>query len=370
MNIVSHFEGKHQFIYVLRTLTHEDEKVLMVALRKSDFVTVIFEEVEFISRTIVIELSRIQEHQDIVKFRIEVKSLKLASYLNNLGIENFYIGDKKRYQRNELDQFYDAVSARLNELPQIYNKLLSCYEKKVVTRTVAAMYASSSLSSFDQFVLKLKEEDKLVDMVSGLSVPVTEFFREPLQLKKIKDKLLPLLDSYPQLRFWCVGSSSGEEPYSLAIILEEAGLLEKSVIYATDFNEEVLNIARNGIYPIKELEKLITNYNELGGENQLIRYISKRKTYYSVDEKIMSKVHFFNHNLLVDGSFNSFNVILCRNVIMYFNDECQKDVVKLFSDSLLQSGYLGFSSFENYSFIENDKNFVKSNITNNIYKKV
>ena len=173
-----------------------------------------------------------------------------------------------------------------------------------------------------------------------LSINVTELFRDPLSFKKIKKLLLETYTKRSRIKIWSAGCSSGEEIYSVSILLDKLGILDKSIIYATDFNSVILEEAKNGIYAIDLYNRAIENFKMLDFESSLDEYVTKNSNYITIDEKIRKKTNFFQHNLLVDGSFNEFDIIICKNVIIYFEEKLLEKVFTLLYTSLKFGGHL------------------------------
>ena len=186
----------------------------------------------------------------------------------------------------------------------------------------------------------LNDKSIFDEMFSYFSINVTEFFREPEQLKIFKEKVIPYLNSFSHIKIWCAGCSSGESPYSLSIILDEAGILDKSQIYATDFNNRVLSNAKDGVFDIENLEDSNKNYKISGGSCEFQDYFIKYGRYYKVKKYLKNKILFFNHNLVTEGVMNQFQLIICKNVIIYFDNILKDKVINLFKDSLECNGFL------------------------------
>ena len=196
----------------------------------------------------------------------------------------------------------------------------------------------SSFKSYTKLVLNDKEIFN--EMFSYFSINVTEFFREPDQLKIFKEKVIPYLNSFSHIKIWCTGCSSGESPYSLSIILDEAGILDKSQIYATDFNNRVLSHAKDGLFEIDDFEQSSENYKISGGTDEFQNYFIKYGKFYKVKKYLKDNILFFNHNLATDGVMNQFQLVICKNVIIYFDNILKQKVFNLFDDSLECNGFL------------------------------
>ncbi|AZN43567.1 protein-glutamate O-methyltransferase CheR [Paenibacillus albus] len=187
-------------------------------------------------------------------------------------------------------------------------------------------------------------------LTDDFSINVTELFRDPSFFITFRSKVVPLLRGLPSIRIWHAGCSTGEEAYSMAILLHEEGLLEKSRIYATDMNEEVIEEAKLESFTLDRLPKYARNYMLAGGKKLLNHYVTVSKARVDFQSFLGSKITFAQHNLAVDESFNEFHVIICRNVLIYFNSYLQNRVHELFHTSLSSSGILGLGHKESITF--------------------
>ncbi|HXG56316.1 MAG TPA: protein-glutamate O-methyltransferase CheR [Vicinamibacterales bacterium] len=187
-------------------------------------------------------------------------------------------------------------------------------------------------------------------LLLGLSVHVSAMFRDPRFFLAFRRKAVPLLRTYPFIRIWQAGCSTGEEVYSLAILLQEEGLYDRCRIYATDMNEVVLQQAREGIFPLEAMQRYTANYHASGGTEELSSYYTAAYDSVIFRPSLRERVVFSQHNLASDGPFNEFNVILCRNVMIYFGEELQARVHDLFARSLTTFGLLGLGSHESIQF--------------------
>jgi len=180
----------------------------------------------------------------------------------------------------------------------------------------------------------------------GVSVNVSAVFRDPSFFLTFRREVVPLLRTYPFIRIWQAGCSTGEEVYSLAILLEEENLYDRCRIYATDMNGAVLRMAKAGIYPLELMQKYTLNYIQAGGTRSFSECYTTMYDHAIFRPSLQRHVLFSEHNLATDGPFNEFNVILCRNVMIYFNKQLQTRVYRLFYDSLSPFGILGLGSKE------------------------
>lgn len=187
-------------------------------------------------------------------------------------------------------------------------------------------------------------------LLLGLTVNTTAMFRDPSFYVAFRQQVIPLLRTYPFIRIWHAGCSTGQEVYSMAILLQEEGLYHRCRIYATDANEKVLQIARNGIYPHKQMQEYTQLYLKAGGQRTFSEYYTASYGNVILRPALRERVVFGEHNLVTDGSFNEFNVIICRNVLIYFNQLLQNQVHELFYNSLCKFGILGLGKQETIRF--------------------
>jgi chemotaxis protein methyltransferase CheR len=192
----------------------------------------------------------------------------------------------------------------------------------------------------------LHDPSAMERLLLDLSINVTSMFRDPTFFAAFRDKVVPMLRTYPFLRIWNAGCSTGEETYSLAILLSEAGLYERSRIYATDINEQVLRIAADGVVPEERMADYADNYRAAGGTGSFDDYYVSAYGRAQLDRQLLDNVVFAQHNLVSDRSFNEFHVIVCRNVMIYFDRTLQDRVHKLFVDSLAPFGVLALGHNE------------------------
>ncbi|MET3652738.1 CheR family methyltransferase [Dyella japonica] len=214
----------------------------------------------------------------------------------------------------------------------------------------------------------LHEPDFLPLVLEGLSVPVSEMFRDPDVFKALREQVFPVLASYPQINVWQAGCAHGQEVYSLAILLEEAGLYERTQIYATDFNEAALKHAQEGIYPAKEAQLWSRNYLAAGGSHTLADYYSARYELIKLDQRLRRNVIFANHNLVTDEVFCEAHLVLCRNVLIYFSDPLQDRTLALFRDSLVRGGFLCLGTRESLDFAPSATDFTPVDAARRIYR--
>ncbi|OBK81689.1 protein-glutamate O-methyltransferase CheR [Mycobacterium sp. 1164985.4] len=186
----------------------------------------------------------------------------------------------------------------------------------------------------------LRDPELLAAFLSAMTVNVTEMFRDPLVFRKIRTDLLPRLATYPRIRIWVAGCATGEEAYSIAILLDEAGLLDRTTIYATDIDSESLRVASTAIYPADAMAGATRNYQASGGERPFSDWYIAKYNRCIFSPHLRSRLEFFSHNLATDSTFGEFHLIMCRNVFIYFEDTLQRRVEGVFWESLAPFGGL------------------------------
>lgn len=218
--------------------------------------------------------------------------------------------------------------------------------------------------------LVLHDPTAMERLLLDLSINVTAMFRDPSFYVAFRKKVVPLLRTYPFLRIWHAGCSTGEEVYSMAILLAEEGLYERSRIYATDINGTVLQKARDRIFPLERMQEYTDNYIRAGGKRSFSEYYTAGYDGAVFSQALLDNVVFAQHNLVTDGSFAECNVILCRNVLIYFDRELQNRVLALFHDSLVTFGILCLGNKESLRFSAHEPQFDQLDGREKIYRKV
>jgi chemotaxis protein methyltransferase CheR len=205
-----------------------------------------------------------------------------------------------------------------------------------------------TLSALQERVLHRPES--LERFIASLSVNVTGMFRDPQVYRALRRQVLPMLRTYPFVRIWHAGCSTGEEVYSMAILLHEEGLLERCRIYATDLSDELLQRARRGVFPLRDMQEHTAAYHRAGGKADFSTYYTADHQSAILREDLRRNVVFSQHNLVSDGSFNEFQLILCRNVLIYFSEVLRERVHRLFYDSLVNFGVLALGVKESLRY--------------------
>lgn len=264
----------------------------------------------------------------------------------------------------------DKIDALLYKMATRYGYDFTGYAMASLRRRIQSFYGKGSHSSFEQMQDRLLlDRDYFMQFVEEITVNVTEMFRDPSFFKTLRQKILPVLATYPVIRIWHAGCSTGEEVYSMAIILKEANLLHKAILYATDLNQSVLEKAKAGIYSASTMQLNSENYVRSGGTTDFSRYYLSNYNLVRFDENLSERMIFSNHNLTSDESFNEFQLILCRNVLIYFNRELQSKVLQLFDKSLESLGFLALGSKESLRFSSIASHYVQVDPKEKIWRK-
>jgi chemotaxis protein methyltransferase CheR len=225
------------------------------------------------------------------------------------------------------------------------------YSKESFKRRLNRLLIMGSFSDFGDFKEKIKQSPGFLQhLIQEITVNVTEMFRDPSFYKVLREVILPQLAEKPLIKIWHAGCSTGEEVYSMAILLREANLLEKSLVYATDLNPEVLEKLHKGIFPLNQLKHYSANYIQSGGQKDFSSYYTAYYNWVKFDESLQRQVVISTHNLVSDSSFNEFDLIICRNVLIYFDKLLQEKVFRLFDQSLERKGFLCLGSRESLQF--------------------
>jgi len=221
------------------------------------------------------------------------------------------------------------------------------YASDSIQRRVHAVLAKSGAAHFGELQHRLLTEPTFfASLLGGLTVQLSEMFRDPKFYRAFREKVIPVLRTYPQLKIWHAGCASGEEVYTTAIILTEANLYERTQIYATDVSAAVLEQAREGVYPAEHAAKFAESYRESGGKSELSDYYSSAYGRIAVRESLRKNVVFFQHDLVSDYALGEMHVIFCRNVLIYFGATLRERVIDMFARGLYRGGFLCLGASE------------------------
>ena len=259
----------------------------------------------------------------------------------------------------------------LEAIYQKYGYDFRNYAKASLRRRLRYRLSQSNLETISEMQHKLLNDKEFFDtLLLDLTINVTEMFRDPSFFKALREIVISELKKQPFIKVWHAGCSSGEEIYSTAILLKENGMYESSLIYATDTNEMVLDKAKSGIFPIEKMKDFTVNYRKAGGLASFADYYTARYDNAIMDNSLKKNIVFSNHNLVTDSVFGEMDLIMCRNVLIYFNRELQDRVFRLFMDSLRPGGFLCLGSKETVRFSSLSENFENVIEKERVYRRI
>lgn len=272
--------------------------------------------------------------------------------------------ETKDNDKIEIDILLSAIRSR-------YGYDFSNYSYASLKRRLERACQQAKATRFTELLDKiLHNEADFDEFLKHMSITVTDMFRDPLFYRSLREKVIPVFKTFPFVKIWHAGCATGEEVYSMAIMLHEEGFLERSRIYATDFNKNSLNIAQKGVYPAKQLENYSTNYLEAGGNSSFSDYYRNSYDLIKFKDYLKERVTFSYHNLVTDGVFGEMNLICCRNVLIYFDRTLQGRVLSLFTESLRYGGFLCLGNKETLNFTNVRHMFEVMDSKQRIYKKI
>jgi chemotaxis protein methyltransferase CheR len=273
-------------------------------------------------------------------------------------------GGASPVERVELELLFEGIYRQYGYDFRSY--ALSSLRRRVMKRLEAE--GLDTVSALQERVLH--DEQAMARLLRDLSVSVTSMFRDPSFFRAFREKVVPTLRTYPFIRVWHAGCSSGEEVYSMAILLKEEGLYGRARIYATDINEHVLQQAKTGIFPLSEMKAYTANYHEAGGRRSFSEYYTAKYEAAIFDASLTEHVLFAQHDLVTDRSFAEFNVIVCRNVLIYFDRKLKEQVLTLFSDSLVRLGVLALGKKESLRFTDAEARYEEIDARDKLWRRV
>lgn len=273
--------------------------------------------------------------------------------------------------RNDADRISDQeLQALIFLIKKVHGFDFGNYTMASLKRRINRIMDLQKLNYFDLSNNLINDSNYFDYFLTEVTVNITEMFRDPAFFKSVKEQVIPYLKSYQHIKIWSAGCSTGEELYSLAILLSDEKLYERSFLYGTDINQDVLMKAKEGIYELQKMKSYSENYMEIGSENSLANYYTAKYDAASLSRKLKKNILFSIHNLVSDGPFNEFQLICCRNVLIYFNTALQSDVIQLFYDSLANFGFLCLGTKESIRNTELLNKFKLIDKRNNIYQKI
>jgi chemotaxis protein methyltransferase CheR len=272
----------------------------------------------------------------------------------------------KYYKKYTIEKNLDSF---LENIKNKYNYDYTNYNKKHIIRRIEHYYNILKINNFSTFSNKiLNNKEQFEELFLDISINTTTFFRDPEVFIELKNIFKNILVDKKRIKIWCAGCSSGEEPYSIAILLKELNLLDKSIIYATDINNTILQFAKNGLYSKASYNDFKSNYNIINPNNNFDNYFDICNNFVAIKEEFKENILFFKNNLVEHEKIDDFQVIICRNLIIYFNKFLTMKVFDLFDDSLESNGILLLGSSETFynkydykTISKNNKIFLKGN---------
>ena len=273
-----------------------------------------------------------------------------------------------------MSNHFVLADAQLTELTDLINKVhgfdFSSYSKASLKRRVLRVLSNKGMQFYDLKHTLVNDQSFFQWFLDEVTVNVTEMFRDPDFYKALSKQVIPYLSTYQHIKAWSAGCSSGEEAYSLAILLNETGLRQRSFIYGTDVNTEMLKEARRGIYSLKKIKSYAENYQLSALKGSLTDHFTIMYDAATIHNELKHNTLFSVHNLISDGVFNEFQLICCRNVFIYFESPLQETILELFYNSLSPLGFLCMGNKEAIRSDKFKKRFKVINSRENIYQKI
>ncbi|MGE0525903.1 MAG: protein-glutamate O-methyltransferase CheR [Bdellovibrionales bacterium] len=244
------------------------------------------------------------------------------------------------------------------------------YTRPSILRRIRSVYAKLGCSSIEE-LLSLVRSDRshMRTLISGLTVNVTEMFRDPTVYAAIRREVIPVLRTYPSIRIWHAGCATGEEVYSMAILLHEEGLYEKCFLYGTDISHDAIEKAKQGIYSAEQIQAYTSNYQRAGGLESFSAYYTAKYDSVRINESLRKNILFAQHSLVADELFSEVHMIFCRNVLIYFSRKLQDRALGLFHRGLVHRGYLCLGTKETTEFSQYERAFEAVLKSERIFRK-
>ena len=269
----------------------------------------------------------------------------------------------KNLEEIEIDLLLEAVYRR-------YGYDFRSYARATIERRTRQFLLKSGCPTISDMIPKLLHDETFFSRLARqFSISVTEMFRDPPVYRAVREKVVPLFRTWPHVKVWHAGCATGEEVYSLAIVLKEESVYERATVYATDFNDESLERACEGVYEMGKIQEATRNYQQAGGKASFSEYYHARYGAAAMNGALKERVVFSSHNLATDSAFGEMHLVFCRNVLIYFNKDLQNRVLRLFTDSLVHGGFLCLGSKENLEFTEVRDRYEVVDRKAKIYKK-
>ncbi len=265
---------------------------------------------------------------------------------------------------------HTEIDLLLETIYQRYGYDFRSYARASIERRIRQFLSNAGCASVAEMIPRVGDDDAFASrLIRYFSISVTEMFRDPLVYRAVREEVVPLLRTWPHCKIWHAGCATGEEVYSLAIVLREEGIYDRATIYATDFNNKALDRAREGIYEMDKIQEATRNYQQAGGKRSLSEYYHARYKAAVMDSSLKERVVFSSHNLASDSVFGEMHLIFCRNVLIYFNRDLQNRVLGLFTESLVHGGFLCLGTKEDLRFTDFRDRYEVVDDKARIYKK-
>lgn len=276
---------------------------------------------------------------------------------------------QEQVQKEEIEKI--EADLLLESIYRYYGYDFRNYSRPFILRRLTHRVHKENLTSISALQERvLRDPMTLKKIFSDLSINVTEMFRDPSFFQSFRQKVIPIVKEYAEIRIWHAGCASGEEVYSMAILLQEEGVYEKARIFATDINGRMIEQAKKGAFCLANMQQYTKNYLEAGGTESFSEYYKVAGGLAVFNPSLQKNIVFAEHNLVTDSSFNEFDIIICRNVLIYFNQTLQNDVHKLFYESLSLSGFLCLGNREGVRLTTYGKYYEETDTTGKLYRKV
>jgi chemotaxis protein methyltransferase CheR len=279
--------------------------------------------------------------------------------------------DLEREQREQRELLALEIDLLLTGIAEHYGYDFRNYARASLTRRVRKALQGEGLKSVSSLQNKLlHDEDAAMRFVASMSVHTTAMFRDPEVYRLLREQVIPMLRTYPFVRIWHAGCSSGEEVYSLAILLEEEGLYNRCRIYATDMSDLILDRARKGVFPLRDMREHTRAYHSAGGNHDFSAYYVTDQQSAVFTKSLSRHIVFSQHNLVCDSAFNEFQLIMCRNVLLYFDQTLRERSYQLFGASLSTFGWLVLGKQESLRFSGHAPQYRELRDAARVYRKL
>jgi chemotaxis protein methyltransferase CheR len=268
------------------------------------------------------------------------------------------------------DISHQEISSLLNTVYQKFGYDFRQYSQAHILRRIMSRMAMAGIDDISKLQYSvLNDETFASTLLQDLSITVTEMFRDPGFYRSLRENVIPILKTYPFIKIWHAGCSTGEEAYSMSILIQEEGLYDRTTIYATDFNQKALNQAKEGIFSNGMMKEYTTNYQLSGGKESFSNYYTASYDNVIMRQSLKRNIVWANHNLVTDSVFAEVNLILCRNVLIYFERDLQNKVQNLFYESLINGGFLCLGSKEALGLTDLYDKYIALDEKQRIFKK-